>query len=61
MPAAVLTHLKKLEPSTWEKSVVYHNRKDQQYLVEIRADGHEKTYRFAKDGKLHEPAKEDKP
>lgn len=50
LPAAVLDSLKKIEPTAWEKSVVYSDKKKNIFVVEVR--GHEKeiTYRFSKDG-----------
>jgi hypothetical protein len=51
LPAPVLDSLKKLEPASWEKSVVYRDKVKSVYVVEIRAAGEEKSYRFSKDGK----------
>ena len=51
LPAAVLDSLKKLEPQTWEKSVVYKQKKEDTYKVEIRDGGEERFYRFTKEGK----------
>jgi hypothetical protein len=52
LPAAVLKKLKALEPTGWEKSVVYHYKNAKFYMVEIREEGNSKTYRFDYDGKL---------
>lgn len=51
LPAVVLDSLKKIEPQTWEKSVVYKQKNDNNYLVEIRDGGQERTYWFDKTGK----------
>lgn len=51
LPPVVLDSLKKLEPQTWEKSVVYKQVKEDTYLVEIRDGGQERSYRFDKEGK----------
>ncbi len=51
LPAVVLDSLKKIEPQTWEKSVVYKQKKGDNYLVEIRDGGEERTYWFDKTGK----------
>jgi hypothetical protein len=57
LPAAVLSNLKKLEPDAWQKSVVYRHKSNNTYVVEIRASGREKVYRFNKDGKRIEADK----
>jgi len=52
LPAAVLDKLKELEPSGWEKSVVYLERKKKIYHIEIREEESEKKhYRFDAAGK----------
>jgi hypothetical protein len=60
LPAAVLDTLKRLEPKGWEKSVVYHDRKENTFIVEIRESGNEKTYRFNKEGRQIKPAEQKK-
>ena len=50
LPGAVRNSLRQLEPTAWEKSVVYRDKKENMYIVEIRESGNEKTYRFDKDG-----------
>jgi hypothetical protein len=50
LPAVVLDSLKEIEPQAWEKSVVYKQKKEDHFLVEIRDGGQERTYRFNKDG-----------
>jgi hypothetical protein len=60
LPAVVLDSLKKLAPAGWEKSVVYRYKNDQTYIVEIRDEGHEKTYKFSKDGKRLKSPDEDR-
>lgn len=59
LPAAVLDSLKKLEPSEWEKSVVYRNKTEGTFTIEIRASGKEKTYRFNEEGNLLKPTGDD--
>jgi hypothetical protein len=51
LPSVVRDTLRRLEPSSWEKSVVYRDKKSNTYTVEIRESGNEKTYRFDKNGK----------
>lgn len=51
LPAAVRDSLKMLEPTGWEKSVVYRDKKENIFIVEVREGGEEKTYRFNKQGK----------
>jgi hypothetical protein len=51
LPAVVLDSLKKLEPQAWEKSIVYKQKKEDTYKVEIRDGGEERSYRFNKEGK----------
>jgi hypothetical protein len=50
LPSAVLDSLKAAEPSTWEKSVVYRDKKQNIFIVEVREGGQEKTYRFNREG-----------
>jgi hypothetical protein len=50
LPTVVLDSLKALEPAAWEKSVVYKDKKNEMFTVEIRDGGQEKTYRFSKEG-----------
>jgi hypothetical protein len=50
LPQPVLDSLKKAEPATWEKSVVYKDKLANSFLVQIRDGGEEKTYRFDKQG-----------
>jgi hypothetical protein len=51
LPAIVLDSLKKHEPATWEKSVVYRDKKNNSFMVEVRDGGEEKTYRFDREGR----------
>lgn len=51
LPPVVLDSLKELEPQAWEKSVIYKQKKEDHFLVEIRDGGQERSYRFNKDGK----------
>jgi hypothetical protein len=51
LPPVVLDSLKKLEPQAWEKSVVYKQKKEDSYKVEIRDGGEERSYRFDKEGR----------
>lgn len=50
LPAAVLDSLKALEPSTWEKSIVYRQVDGEMFFIEVRDGGQERTYRFNKEG-----------
>ncbi|HYG02521.1 MAG TPA: hypothetical protein VD927_08745 [Chryseosolibacter sp.] len=50
LPQPVLDSLKALEPTTWEKSVVYRQEDGEMYIVEIREGGQQRTYRFNKEG-----------
>jgi hypothetical protein len=52
LPAVVFTRLKEVEPEGYEKSVVYHHKKGKYYIVEMREDGNDKTYRFDYEGRL---------
>ena len=52
LPAVVFSRLKEIEPQGWEKSVVYHHKKDKYYVVEMREHDNDKTYRFDYEGKL---------
>jgi hypothetical protein len=51
LPAVVLDSLKKLEPQAWQKSVVYKQKKEDTYKIEIRDGGEERLYRFDNEGK----------
>jgi hypothetical protein len=51
LPPVVLDSLKKAEPASWEKSVMYRDKKEGLFLVHVREGGQEKTYRFNKDGR----------
>jgi hypothetical protein len=51
LPPAVLDSLKTFEPAAWEKSVVYKDKMNDLFIVEVREGGQEKTYRFNKEGK----------
>jgi hypothetical protein len=51
LPAAVLESLKKSEPQVWQKSVVYKQKREDVFEVEIRDGGDERYYRFNKEGK----------
>lgn len=62
LPSAVKDSLKRLEPAAWEKSVIYRNKNQKIYTVEVRDGGQEKTYHFNSDGKLlrDQPARKKK-
>jgi hypothetical protein len=51
LPAAVRDSLKKSEPTAWEKSVVYRDKKQDLFTVEVREGGQERIYRFNKEGR----------
>jgi hypothetical protein len=51
LPGAVLDSLKKAEPLNWEKSVVYRDKQQKNFLIHVRDGGNEKTYRFDQDGR----------
>jgi hypothetical protein len=51
LPQIVLDSLKQSEPVNWEKSVVYKDKVEGQFLVQVRDGGEEKTYRFDKTGR----------
>lgn len=51
LPQAVLDSLQALEPSTWEKSVVYRDKQHGIFIVEMRDQEQEKIYRFDREGK----------
>jgi hypothetical protein len=59
LPPAVLKNLKEIEPSGWEKSVVYRDKKEKVFIVEMREDKNNKTYRFDEEGKLVRSEDED--
>jgi hypothetical protein len=51
LPPVVLDSVKRLHPTGWEKSVVYHHKKTNSYIIDIREEGGQKIYRFDKTGK----------
>jgi hypothetical protein len=51
LPAAVKESIKGLEPNGWKKSVVYRDKKQNTFLIQVREGGDERDYRFSKDGK----------
>jgi len=51
LPQVVLDSLKKREPNTWEKSIVYHDKRSNAYIVEVRDGGREKIYKFDPTGR----------
>lgn len=60
LPPIVLDSLKKREPVNWEKSVVYHDKRNNSYVVEVRNAGQEKTYRFDTKGNQDKTSKKEK-
>jgi hypothetical protein len=58
LPRVVLDSLKKLEPVSWEKSVVYRDKQNKTFLVQVREGGAEKDYRFDREGRRIENSDE---
>jgi hypothetical protein len=62
LPPVVLKKLQQVEPTGWEKSVVYRGKKEKIFIVEMRDNQNTRTYRFDTEGKLlkDEDDKDDK-
>ncbi|MBT1703527.1 hypothetical protein [Chryseosolibacter indicus] len=51
LPQPVLQSLQELEPSGWEKSVVYRDKQHSVFIIEMRDNEQEKIYRFDREGR----------
>ena len=59
LPPVVLDSLKKHEPTDWEKSVAYHDKRNKSYIVEVRNGGQERIYRFDTTGKQNKSSRKE--
>lgn len=60
LPQPVLDSLKAAEPTAWEKSVVYKDKQENFFIVEVREAGHEEIYRFDNSGRRLKNIDDDK-